>query len=65
MAHPSLRIIIDDSKLISHIQISIPPHVAVYYQEYNIIDMDTMNEKMRDHKGKIILDLVSRKVNVC
>ena len=47
----------------SHIEISIPPHVAVYYQEYNIIDIDTMNEKMRDHKGKIISDSVLRRLN--
>ena len=33
-------------------------HVAVYHEEYNIIDVDTIHEKMRDHKGKIISDLV-------
>ena len=33
-------------------------HVAVYHEEYNIIDVDTINEKMKDHKGKIISDLV-------
>ena len=31
-------------------------HVAAYNQEYNIIDIETINEKMKDHKGKLISD---------
>ena len=34
------------------------PHVAAYNQEYNIIDIDTINEKMKDHKGKLISDWI-------
>ena len=37
-------------------------HVGVYCVEYNSIDIDTINEIMRDHRGKVISGLVARHI---
>ena len=34
-------------------------HVGVYCEEYNSIDINTINEIMRDHSGKVISALVT------